>query len=92
MIIKILYKDLRKFYSKYIFPNSTQQDLIIEILIENYIEKIARKSFYMDENNKKRAFYELLNSDEKFYIHPNSFLFASLPDFLIYNEVFFAKK
>jgi len=64
----------------------------VEIILENFIEKIARKISYFDELNKKKFAYELLDSDEKAYIHPNSYLAKSMPDFLAYSELFFTKK
>jgi len=47
---------------------------------------------YFDENNKKKIAYELLDSETKAHIHPNSYLSSAMPDFLIYTELFSSKK
>ena len=65
---------------------------MIEIVIENFIEKVARKISFLDELNKKKIAYEVLDSDTKAYIHPNSYLLSSMPDYLVYSEMFFSKK
>lgn len=82
---------MKLFFQNYTFPNNLQQDLLVEIIIENFIEKCARKIKYT-EGNKQKTAYEVLDSEIPAYIHPTSFNSSSMPDFLVYTELFFSKK
>ena len=83
---------MKIFFKKYVPPSSLKQDFLIEIIIESFIEKVARKTTFFDENNKKKVAYEVLDSENRAYIHPNSYLSSTMPEFLIYTEMFVAKK
>lgn len=80
------------FFKPYVFPNEAQQNNLIEIFVENLVEKVARKVSYMDEENRMRKAYELEENNEKAFIHPTSFLFNEQPDFICYADIFKTKK
>lgn len=83
---------MKLFFKNYVPPSTLKQDFLIEIIIESFIEKVARKTTFFDEDNKKKVAYEVLDSETRAYIHPNSYLSSAMPDFLIYTELFVAKK
>lgn len=82
---------MKNFFQPYNFPNEIQQNSLIEIIVENFIEKCARKTVFYQDNKQKIA-YELHDSEIKAFLHPTSFLSKTSPEFIIYTEIYFSKK
>lgn len=56
--------------------------LIRQIITAGFIDQVGKL-----QHEGAQKFYKVLNSTEKIYIHPTSFLASELPDYCVYQEI-----
>lgn len=67
-------------------------NLLSEMIIGCFIDKVARKITYLDENEIKKTAYECTETNDKVYVNPKSFLSKTKPDYIAYTAITESKK
>jgi hypothetical protein len=68
-------------------PSQQMQTDMISVIVSTHTNRIARKITYTTENNKTRHCYEALETMDRLFIYPSSFLKSAQPSFVAYTEI-----
>ena len=79
--------ELKGFFKKYTQPDQLQKQVIQQVVLEVFIDKVARQKTYLDERGTKKYFYECQEVTHPVYIHPTSVLYKKHPEWLTYTHL-----
>lgn len=80
-------EDKLEFNAKLLPPSKDQELVIRQIICSGLLDQVAK---YQIESGQ--AYYSILGSNDKVYIHPSSYLSESNPEYCVYREISYTSR